>query len=299
MAVTFIDLFAGIGGFHAAGESFGWECVFANEMDPAAASVYEQNWDLKALGNIHEYTRASKKGTIPAHDVLFAGFPCQPFSKSGKQKGMDEDRGSLFHDIAFILEGKSQSITTIERLVLNVMQRMSGIATETHRLTQMIAHTNCKLLDTRKTTPNFRYFEKEAVRIGGGYNHRYALYDMILVKDNHIDFAGGVKPALSKISEFIKERNLSIKVEVETRNLEEVDEVIETSVAFRIMLDNFTPEKLREAVLHINGRVETEASGGINENTLVSYAETGVDFISMGALTHHVKSFDLSLKAIK
>lgn len=202
-------------------------------------------------------------------------------------------------DIAFIVEGKSQSITTIERLVLNVMQRMSGIATETHRLTQMIAHTNCKLLDTRKTTPNFRYFEKEAVRIGGGYNHRYALYDMILVKDNHIDFAGGVKPALSKISEFIKERNLTIKVEVETRNLNEVDEVIETGVAFRIMLDNFTPEKLREAVLHINGRVETEASGGINENTLVSYAETGVDYISMGALTHHVKSFDLSLKAIK
>ncbi len=202
-------------------------------------------------------------------------------------------------DIAFIVEGKSQSITTIERLVLNVMQRMSGIATETHRLTQMIAHTNCKLLDTRKTTPNFRYFEKEAVRIGGGSNHRYALYDMILVKDNHIDFAGGVKPALSKISEFIKERNLSIKVEVETRNLSEVDEVIETGVAFRIMLDNFTPETLREAVLHINGRVETEASGGINENTLVSYAETGVNFISMGALTHHVKSFDLSLKAIK
>ncbi len=202
-------------------------------------------------------------------------------------------------DIAFIVEGKSQSITTIERLVLNVMQRMSGIATKTHRLTQMIAHTNCKLLDTRKTTPNFRYFEKEAVRIGGGSNHRYALYDMILVKDNHIDFAGGVKPALSKISEFIKERNLSIKVEVETRNLSEVDEVIETRVAFRIMLDNFTPEKLREAVLHINGRVETEASGGINETTLVSYAETGVNFISMGALTHHVKSFDLSLKAIK
>ena len=117
-------------------------------------------------------------------------------------------------DIAFIVEGKSQSITTIERLVLNVMQRMSGIATETHRLTQMILHTNCKLLDTRKTTPNFRYFEKEAVRIGGGYNHRYALYDMILVKDNHIDFAGGVKPALSKISEFIKERNLTVKVEL-------------------------------------------------------------------------------------
>jgi nicotinate-nucleotide pyrophosphorylase (carboxylating) len=224
----------------------------------------------------------------------------QAFDPSLKVTTIIQD-GAAVHkgDVAFIVEGKSQSITTIERLVLNVMQRMSGIATETHRLTQMIAHTSCKLLDTRKTTPNFRYFEKEAVRIGGGSNHRYALYDMILVKDNHIDFAGGVKPALSKISKFIKERNLSIKVEVETRNLEEVDEVIETGVAFRIMLDNFSPEKLREAVLHINGRVETEASGGINEHTLVSYAETGVNFISMGALTHHVKSFDLSLKAIK
>ena len=202
-------------------------------------------------------------------------------------------------DIAFYVEGKSQSITTIERLVLNVMQRMSGIATETHRLTQMIAHTSCKLLDTRKTTPNFRYFEKEAVRIGGGINHRYALYDMILVKDNHIDFSGGVKPALSKIESFIKEQNLDLKIEVETRNLKEIDEVLETGIAFRIMLDNFSPDQIREAVQHINGRVETEASGGINENTLVSYAETGVNYISMGALTHHVKSFDLSLKAIK
>jgi nicotinate-nucleotide pyrophosphorylase (carboxylating) len=202
-------------------------------------------------------------------------------------------------DIAFYVEGKSQSITTIERLVLNVMQRMSGIATETHRLTQMIAHTSCKLLDTRKTTPNFRYFEKEAVRIGGGINHRYALYDMILVKDNHIDFSGGVKPALSKIESFLKEQNLDLKIEAETRNLKEIDEVLETGIAFRIMLDNFSPDQIREAVQHINGRVETEASGGINENTLVSYAETGVDFISMGALTHHVKSFDLSLKAVK
>jgi len=202
-------------------------------------------------------------------------------------------------DIAFYVEGKSQSITTIERLVLNIMQRMSGIATETHRLTKMIAHTNCKLLDTRKTTPNFRYFEKEAVRIGGGVNHRYALYDMILVKDNHIDFSGGVKPALSKIESFMKEQNLDLKIEVETRNLQEIEEVLETGIAFRIMLDNFSPDQIREAVAFISGRVETEASGGINESTLVSYAETGVNFISMGALTHHVKSFDLSLKAIK
>jgi len=202
-------------------------------------------------------------------------------------------------DIAFYLEGKSQSITTIERLVLNVMQRMSGIATEAHRLTQMIAHTNCKLLDTRKTTPNFRYFEKEAVRIGGGINHRYALYDMILVKDNHVDFAGGVKPALSKIVAFLEEKNLDLKIEVETRNMSEIDEVLETGIAFRIMLDNFTPEQIRDAVQHINGRVETEASGGITESTLVEYAETGVDYISMGALTHHIQSFDLSLKAVK
>lgn len=202
-------------------------------------------------------------------------------------------------DIAFYVEGKSQSITTIERIVLNVMQRMSGIATETHRLTQMIAHTSCKLLDTRKTTPNFRYFEKEAVRVGGGINHRYALYDMILVKDNHIDFSGGVKPALSKIDSFLKEQNLDLKIEVETRNLKEIDEVLETGIAFRIMLDNFTPNQIREAVQHINGRAETEASGGINEDTLMSYAETGVDYISMGALTHNFKSFDLSLKAIK
>ena len=202
-------------------------------------------------------------------------------------------------DIAFYVEGKSQSITTIERLVLNVMQRMSGIATETHRLTQMIAHTSCKLLDTRKTTPNFRYFEKEAVRIGGGINHRYALYDMILVKDNHIDFSGGVKPALSKIESFLKENDLNLKIEVETRNKHEIEEVLEAGVAFRIMLDNFTPDQIREAVALINGRAEAEASGGINENTLVSYAETGVNYISMGALTHHVKSFDLSLKAVK
>ena len=222
------------------------------------------------------------------------------FDASLKVTTFIQDGALVKHgDIAFIVEGKSQSITTIERLVLNVMQRMSGIATEAHRLTQMISHTNCKLLDTRKTTPNFRYFEKEAVRIGGGMNHRYALYDMILVKDNHIDFSGGVKPALSKIESFMKEQNLDLKIEVETRNLHEIGEVLETGIAFRIMLDNFSPDQIREAVSFINGRVETEASGGINESTLVSYAETGVNFISMGALTHHVKSFDLSLKAIK
>ena len=201
-------------------------------------------------------------------------------------------------EVAFYLEGKSQHITTVERLVLNVMQRMSGIATETHRLTEMIKHTSCRILDTRKTTPMFRYFEKEAVRIGGGVNHRYALYDMILVKDNHVDFAGGMPQALSKISEYLQKNQLNIKVEVEARNLEDVQHILDSGIAFRVLLDNFTPAQIKEAVEFIGGRIETEASGGINESTLVAYAETGVNFVSMGALTHHVNSLDLSLKAV-
>lgn len=201
-------------------------------------------------------------------------------------------------EVAFYLEGKSQHITTVERLVLNVMQRMSGIATETHRLTEMIKHTSCRILDTRKTTPLFRYFEKEAVRIGGGVNHRYALYDMILVKDNHVDFAGGMPQALSKISEYLEKNQLNIKVEVEARNLEDVQHILDSGIAFRVLLDNFTPAQIKEAVEFIDGRIETEASGGINESTLVAYAETGVNFVSMGALTHHVNSLDLSLKAV-
>lgn len=201
-------------------------------------------------------------------------------------------------DVAFYLEGKSQHITTVERLVLNVMQRMSGIATETHRLTELIKHTKCRILDTRKTTPLFRYFEKEAVRIGGGVNHRYALYDMILVKDNHVDFAGGMPQALSQIQSYLIAKKLTIKVEVEARNLEDVKHILDSGIAFRILLDNFTPQQIKEAVDFIDGRVQTEASGGINESTLVAYAETGVDFVSMGALTHHVSSLDLSLKAV-
>lgn len=201
-------------------------------------------------------------------------------------------------DVAFYLEGKSQHITTVERLVLNVMQRMSGIATETHRLTEMIKHTSCRILDTRKTTPLFRYFEKEAVRIGGGVNHRYALYDMVLVKDNHVDFAGGMLQALSQIQRYLESNNLDIKVEVEARNLEDVQYILDSGIAFRVLLDNFTPAQIKEAVEFIGGRIETEASGGINEATLVAFAETGVDFVSMGALTHHVSSLDLSLKAV-
>lgn len=202
-------------------------------------------------------------------------------------------------DIAFYIEGSSRSITIGERLALNIMQRMSGIATKTHFIQSLMAGTNCKLLDTRKTTPGFRYFEKLAVKIGGGENHRFGLYDMILVKDNHIDYAGGIPQALQQIKSYLQENGKDLKVEVEARNIDEVKLILEQNIAFRILLDNFTPSQIREAVDFINGRVETEASGGINEKTVRDYALAGVNYISMGALTHQIESLDLSLKAFK
>jgi nicotinate-nucleotide pyrophosphorylase (carboxylating) len=201
-------------------------------------------------------------------------------------------------DEVFYLHGDSRSITTIERLILNIMQRMSGIATKTRRIQSMIDHTRCKLLDTRKTTPGFRHFEKWAVKIGGGVNHRYGLFDMILVKDNHVDFCGGMTAALRHIDEYLSLHCLDIPVEIEARNLEDVSIILQWNKALRILLDNFTPEELREAVSLINGKCQSEASGGIDEKNVVQFAETGVDFISMGALTHQISSLDLSLKAV-
>jgi nicotinate-nucleotide pyrophosphorylase (carboxylating) len=200
-------------------------------------------------------------------------------------------------DIAFNLSGKTQSITIAERLLLNIMQRMSGIATHTHQIQSMIAHTSCKLLDTRKTTPGFRYFEKWAVKIGGGENHRFGLYDMILIKDNHVDFAGGMKQALHNVVEYCNKKQLNIPIEVEARNMEDVNIILESGIAFRVLLDNFSPQQIEEAVKLINGKIQTEASGGINADNVISYAETGVDFISMGALTHQIHSLDFSLKS--
>ena len=193
--------------------------------------------------------------------------------------------------------GLSQSILKAERLVLNCMQRMSGIATYTRSLVQIIHGTKAKLLDTRKTTPNFRLAEKWACKIGGATNHRYGLFDMILIKDNHVDFAGGITAALKKAFAYNLSRDNKLAIEIEVRNEKELDEVLEIGGVQRIMLDNFAPSQLRDAVRKINGRFITEASGGINETTLRAYAETGVDFISVGALTHHIKSLDLSLKA--
>jgi len=202
-----------------------------------------------------------------------------------------------YGDIAFHVYGNAISILTAERLVLNCMQRMSGIATKTNEYVKAIEGTNAKVIDTRKTTPNLRFLEKYSVTVGGGFNHRFGLYDMIMLKDNHIDFCGGITKAVNKVHEYLKANNLDLRIEVETRNIENVKEVLMCGGIDRIMLDNFVPEKVKEAVDLINGKYETEASGGITLETIRSFAETGVDFISVGALTHSVRSLDLSLKA--
>ncbi|MBL0329629.1 MAG: carboxylating nicotinate-nucleotide diphosphorylase [Bacteroidetes bacterium] len=201
-------------------------------------------------------------------------------------------------DIVLTVSGKSQSILLAERLVLNCMQRMSGIATKTNHLVQLCKGSKTKVIDTRKTTPNIRGLEKWAVVLGGGANHRIGLYDMILIKDNHIDYAGGIKQAIDASKKYLKAKNKKLKIEVEARNLAEVKEILSIGGIHRIMLDNFSIADIKKAVKLIDGKYETEASGGITEKNIGSYAKCGVDFISVGALTHHIKSLDLSLKAI-
>ena len=198
-------------------------------------------------------------------------------------------------DRVMSVEGSSASILTAERTALNFMQRLSGIATETHRMVDMLQGLHTRLLDTRKTTPNMRLLEKYAVKCGGGTNHRIGLYDMVMLKDNHIDFAGGIEAAIDRTHDYLQKNNKQLKIEIEVRNLDELQRVLDHGGVDRIMLDNFDTDTLREAVRRINGRFATEASGGITDQTLRSYAETGVDFISVGALTHHIKSLDLSL----
>lgn len=200
-------------------------------------------------------------------------------------------------DIAFVVSGSAQSILTAERLALNCMQRMSGIATYTNHLCKLIEGTGAKLLDTRKTTPGMRVLEKMAVKTGGGVNHRFGLYDMMMIKDNHIDFAGGVHEAIQRAHDYLEKTGKKLKLEVEARNLTEVEEILSAGKVDRILLDNFNFEDLKTAVARIGNTTETEASGGITERTIRQYAECGVNFISVGALTHSVKSLDLSLKA--
>lgn len=213
-------------------------------------------------------------------------------------------------DIAFRVYGKVLSLLQVERTMLNIMQRMSGIATTAHKYQSLIADTNCHVLDTRKTTPGLRYLEKEAVAIGGGMNHRIGLFDMILLKDNHVDFAGGITAAITRAQEYCKAKEKDLRIEIETRNYDEIREALATNGADRIMLDNFTPERTREAVRIIREwensdanttkkHMEIESSGGITIDTIHDYAQTGVDFVSVGALTHSVKSLDMSFKAVK
>jgi nicotinate-nucleotide pyrophosphorylase (carboxylating) len=213
-------------------------------------------------------------------------------------KFLNDGTAIKYGDIAFIVEGSSISILTAERLVLNFMQRMSGIATVTHQYVKQLEGTNARLLDTRKTTPLMRVFEKYAVKTGGGENHRFGLFDMIMIKDNHIDFAGGIAQAISAVKTYLAKNKLDLKIEIEARSLKDVQEILTIGGIDRIMLDNFAPGLMKEAVEMIAGRYETEASGGITLENLREYALTGVNYISVGALTHHIKSLDMSLKAI-
>ena len=203
-----------------------------------------------------------------------------------------------YGDVALTVSGNARSILAAERLVLNTMQRMSGIATTTNQIVKQLATTNTKVLDTRKTTPNLRFLEKRAVQIGGGINHRFGLYDMILIKDNHVDYAGGIENAILSAQNYLKANHKDLQIEIEVRNLAELQEVIKIGGIDRILIDNFNFEELKKAVKLVDSRFITEASGGITEENALEYAKCGVDFISMGALTHSVKSLDMSLKAV-
>lgn len=255
-------------------------CISANEKGKAVLKI-KQNGVLAGVDIAQSIFKLKEPG---------CSF--EAFKKDGDQMIIGEE--------AFKVCAHEHTILQCERLVLNCMQRMSGIATLTQQYTNKLKGYKTKLLDTRKTTPNFRLLEKEAVRIGGGVNHRFGLYDMIMLKDNHIDYAGGIEKAIEKAYTYVQKNDLNIKIEIETRNLDDVKKVLKVGVGkvFRIMLDNFTPFQINEALELIDGVFETEASGGINLDTIESYAATGVDYVSVGGIIHQAQSLDLSLKAI-
>ena len=259
--------------------------------------------DFTSLATIPDKTKG-KAQLVLKEDGILAGIDVaeRVFRKVDKnihfRKLITDGSKVKKGDIAFTVEGKSVSILSAERLALNFMQRLSGIATFTHKLVTQLKGLNTKVLDTRKTTPLLRELEKYAVRTGGGESHRMGLYDMIMIKDNHIDFAGGIKQAIDSTHRYLAEKGKNLKIEIEVRDFDELNQVLECGGINRIMLDNFTPAKLKKAVEIINGKYETEASGGITLETIRQYAETGVDYISVGALTHHVKSLDMSLQAL-
>ncbi|WP_431136694.1 carboxylating nicotinate-nucleotide diphosphorylase [Psychroserpens mesophilus] len=280
---------------------------FNKEIDLIIANAIREDvgdGDHSSLACIPATARGKAK--LLVKDVgIIAGveFAKQVFAYVDKDMTVEtliQDGSSVKHgDIVFYVEGASQSILKAERLVLNAMQRMSAIATKTKQFVDLLQGTGTKILDTRKTTPGIRALEKWAVKIGGGENHRFALYDMIMLKDNHIDFSGGITNAIHKTKQYLKDTNRDLKIIVEARNLEEIKEILEVGGVYRILIDNFNYEDTRTAVKLIGNQCLTESSGGINEKTLRIYAECGVDYISSGALTHSVYNKDLSLKAVE
>lgn len=257
--------------------------------------------DHSSLGSISSNTIGKARLLVKDNGILcginLAQYILHEIDANCHFKSFLKDGQSItVGDVAFEIEGSVHSILQAERLMLNFMQRMSGVATYTNKLVKMISGTNAMLIDTRKTTPGLRVLEKYAVLAGGGGNHRMGLYDMVMLKDNHVDYAGGISKAVEKTVQYLQEKKLSLPIEVETRNLSEVAEALQTGKVNRIMFDNFSVDLMSDAVKMVDRQVETEASGGINEHTIRAYAETGVDFISVGALTHSVKGLDMSLK---
>ena len=282
------------------------EAQFQKEIDLIIQNAIREDigdGDHSSLACIPESAHGKAKLLVKDEGII-AGieFARQVFGYVDSQMQMEVliDDGSpvKYGDIAFYVEGSSQSILKAERLVLNAMQRMSAIATKTKQFVDLLDGTGTKILDTRKTTPGIRALEKWAVKIGGGENHRFALYDMIMLKDNHIDFAGGITKAITKTKEYLKDNGKDLKIIVEARNLEEVSEILNSEGIYRILLDNFDYGDTQEAVKMIGNQCLTESSGGINQDTLRKYAECGVNYISSGALTHSVHNMDLSLKAV-
>ena len=282
------------------------EKQFQNELDIIITNAIREDvgdGDHSSLACIPD-TATGKAKLLVKDEGIIAGvdFAQQVFNKVDpklKVEVLMADGNHVKHgDIVFYVEGSSQSILKAERLVLNAMQRMSAIATKTKQYVELLTGTGTKILDTRKTTPGIRALEKWAVTIGGGENHRFALYDMIMLKDNHIDFAGGITKAIQKTQQYLKNKEKDLKIIVEARNLDEVQEILQSKGVYRILLDNFNYEDTKKAVNMIDNQCLTESSGGINEDTIRQYAECGVDYISSGALTHSVHNMDLSLKAV-
>ena len=279
---------------------------FENELDLIIKNGYREDLgdgDHSSLSCIP--SNAQGKANLLVKDTgIIAGvtFAKKAFTYIDKDLHVENfiDDGSevSYGDVVFQVSGNSQSILKAERFVLNVMQRMSAIATKTNFFVKLLKGTKTQILDTRKTTPGIRALEKWAVKIGGGVNHRFALYDMVMIKDNHIDFAGGISQAITKTKQYLSDNKLNLKIIVEARSLKEIEEILQNEGVYRILIDNFSFEDTRKAVALINGKCFTESSGGINENTIRKYAECGVDYISSGALTHSVHNMDLSLKAI-